>query len=77
MEFFLDKIYDLFLFQHVVKPTHFRLGTTPSLFYLVFINEPDMVQNISYLPGLENSDHVCLCFSLLCYTYSYDLKTQR
>ena len=31
MEFFLDKIYDLFLFQHAVKPTHFRLDTTPSL----------------------------------------------
>ena len=43
IEFFLDKIYDLFLFQYVLEPTRFRLGTTPSLLNFVFANEPDMV----------------------------------
>ena len=61
----LDKIHDLFFFQHVIEPTHFRMGTTPSLLDLVFTNEPYMVRDISYLPGLGNSDHTCLCFSLL------------
>ena len=68
IEFFLDKSHNLFLFQHV-EATRFRLGTTPSLLNLVFTTEPDMVRDISYLPSLGNSGHVCLCFSLLCYTH--------
>ena len=46
---------------------------THSLLDLVFINEPYMVRDISYLPGLGNSDHACLCFS--CY-FTPTLKTQ-
>ena len=46
IEYILDKIHDLLLFQHV-KPTHFRLGSTPSLLDLVFTNEPYMVRYIS------------------------------
>ena len=74
IELFLDKIHDLFFFQHVIEPTRFRLGTTPSLLDLVFINEPYMVRDISYLPGLGNSDHTCLCFSLLCYAHLKDIR---
>ena len=77
IESFLDKIHDLFLFQHVVEPTCFRQGTTPSLLDLVFTNEPHMVRDITYLPGLGNSDHVCLCFSLLCYDHHEDKRTLR
>ena len=43
IEFFFEKIHDLFLFQHVIEPTHFRMGTTPSLLDLVFSSEPYMV----------------------------------
>ena len=75
IEFFLDKIHDLFFFQHVIEPTHFRMGTTPSLLDLVFINEPYMVRHISYLSGLGNSDHACLCLSLFFYV-TPTLKTQ-
>ena len=32
---------------------------------------------ITYLPGLGNSDHVCLCFSLLCYAHHKDTRTLR
>ena len=77
IESFLDKIHDLFLFQHVVEPTHFRRGTTPSLLDLVFTNEPHMVRDITYLPGLGKSDHVCLCFSLLCYAHYKDTRPLR
>ena len=77
IESFLDKIHDLFLFQHVVESTHFRRGTTPSLLDLVFTNEPHMVRDITYLPGLGKSDHVCLCFSLLCYAHLKDTRTLR
>ena len=40
------------------------VATIPSLLDLVFTNKPYMVRDISYLPGLGNSDHACLCFSL-------------
>ena len=36
-----------------------------------------MVRDITYLPGLGNSDHVCLCFSLLCYAHHKDTRTLR
>ena len=35
-----------------------------------------MVRDITYLPGLGNSDHVCLCFSL-CYAHHKDTRTLR
>ena len=34
------------------------MGTTPSLLDLVFTNEPYIVRNISYLPGLGNYTHL-------------------
>ena len=75
IECFLDKIHDqLFLFQHVIEP---RMGTTPSLLNLVFINEAYMVKDIRYLPGLGNTDHACLCFSLLCYAHLKDKRILR
>ena len=34
---------------------------------LVFTNEQDMINNLSYLPPLGNSDHICIEFDLTCY----------
>ena len=45
VESFIDTIQDLFLFQHIQEPTHFRPGTTPSLLDLVFTNEADMINH--------------------------------
>ena len=47
------------------------------LICMVFTNEPYIVRDISYLPGLGNSDHVCLCFSLLCYAHLKDTRVLR
>ena len=33
----------------------------------VFTNEEDMITNLSYLPPLGNSDHICIQFDLVCY----------
>ena len=63
---FLEVIQDHFLFQHVKRPTHYRLGETPNVLGLVLTNEEGMVSNLEYLPGLGNSDHVVLQFSLIC-----------
>ena len=57
IEPFLDTVNDLFLFQHITKPTRFRQDEIPSLLDLVFTNEQDMVNNLSYLPPLGSSDH--------------------
>ena len=68
VESFIDTIQDLFLFQHIQEPTRFRPGTTPSLLDLVFTNEANIINHIDYLPGLGNSDHVCIYFHLSCYS---------
>ena len=50
------------------EPICFRPGTSLSLLYLVFTNEANMIDHIDYLPGLENSNYVCICFHLSCYS---------
>ena len=64
---FLEIIQDHFLFQHVRKPTRFRLGETPSVLDLILTTEEGMVRNLEHLPGLGRSDHVVLQFTLVCY----------
>ena len=68
VEPFLDSVDDLCLFQHVNEPTRIRQGESPSLIDLVFTNEEDLVSNLSYLPPLGNSDHICIQFDLTCYS---------
>ena len=65
---FMDTLQDCFLFQHINKPTRFRLGTEPSLLDLVISNEEGMVDNVEYLPGLGSSDHLIIRFRVVCYT---------
>ena len=67
IEPFLDVVDDLFLFQHITEPTRFIQEETPSLLDLVFTNEQDMINSISYLPPLGNSGHICIEFELVCY----------
>ena len=40
---------------------------TPSLLDLVFTIEQDMINSISYLPPLGNSDHIWIEFELICF----------
>ena len=65
---FLEAIRDHFLFQHVKCPICYRPEETPNVLDLIFTNEEGMVSNLEYLPGLGNSDHVVLQFSLICYS---------
>ena len=59
-QLFIDTFQDLFLYQHVDAPTRHSLSATPHTLDLVFTNEENMVTNLYYLPGLGNSDHVCM-----------------
>ena len=51
-----------------MQPTGFRDGQEPSTLDLVFTNEENMVNNISYSPGLGSSDHLIITFQFICYT---------
>ena len=62
---FISTLHECFLYQHVTEPTRFREGEQPNLLDLILSNEEDMVQDLSYLPPLDKSDHVCLKFSVL------------
>ncbi len=64
---FLEVIRDLFLYQHVKKPTRFRGDDIPTTLDLVFTNEENMIEQMEYLPGIGLSDHLLLAFKLNCY----------
>ena len=64
---FMEFVHDSFLFQHVSEPTHFRGTQTPTLIDLVFSNEENMVQNVTYKQPLGKSHHVCIYFDFICY----------
>ena len=64
---FLEVIRDFFLFQHVRQPTRFRPGETANILDLILTNEEGMLSNLVHLPGLGNSDHDVLRFTLVCY----------
>ena len=71
---FMETLQDLFLKQHVTEPTRYREGEKPSLLDLIITNEIGMIQNVSYLPALGDSDHCCLRFYLNCYAQHYMSK---
>jgi len=66
---FLDTIQDHVLYQHVTEPTHYRFGTEPHILDLVLTNDEGMVDDMTYLDGLDKSDHVCILFNLACSVY--------
>ena len=67
-QYFTETLQDCFLFQHVTEPTRFRPGSNPRPLDLILSNEDGMITNLECLPGLGRSDHVCLRFTLNCYT---------
>ena len=62
---FVDTLQECFLFQHVTEPTRFRENEKPNILDLIISNEESMVQDLTYLPPLEKSDHVCLTFNVV------------
>ena len=66
-EMFIDAVSGGFWHQHVVSPTRARGSDTPNLLDLVFTNEQDMVNEVSHLSPLGNSDHQVLMFDFSCY----------
>ena len=56
------------MYQHVKENTRYRAGSEPSLLDLLLTNEENMVNSVSYMPGLGKSDHMQLMFTFNCYT---------
>ena len=59
---FVDTIQENHLYQHIFKPTRYRVGNDPSLLDLIFTNEEGMIKDIHHKPGLGESDHECIDF---------------
>ncbi|MES9972861.1 MAG: reverse transcriptase family protein, partial [Candidatus Thiodiazotropha sp.] len=61
------------LYNHVHRPTRFRLPNSPSLLDLILTNEELMIESIDRLTPLGRSDHVVLTFKFIhhaCYPNS-------
>ena len=64
---FLECVRDCFLYQHVRDITKFRVGTEPSVLDLLFTNEENIINSVTYKPGLGKMDHLQLEFTFNCY----------
>ena len=65
---FIEGLHECGLVQHVMNATRYRQGMRPSALDVILSNEAGLVQNLTYLPPLGNSDHVMLQFEVNCYT---------
>ena len=74
---FISTTQECLLFQHVLEPTRFRHGQSPTLLDLILSNEDGMISELSYRPGLGESDHVCLEFRIECYAPAPKEEVQK
>ncbi len=74
---FINKIQDLFLFQHITEFTRYRKGHNSSLLNLILTNEECLMNDILYLPPLGKNDHVCLIFNINMYAYNEENSKPR
>ena len=60
---FFTKTQDLFLRQHITENTRMRQGNSPSFLDLMFVNEDNLLDQVSYGAPDGKSDHVSLNFN--------------
>ncbi|KAK3096157.1 hypothetical protein FSP39_023862 [Pinctada imbricata] len=75
-EKFIEVIRDCYLHQRVDKNTRARIGCEPSVLDLIFTNEVEMVEGITYCDPLGHSDHCALDFTFLCYNLRRKIPTR-
>ena len=73
---FVEKIRDLFLYQHITEYTRYREGQKPSLLDLILTNEEGTINNIQYLPPLGKSDHISVVFETNLHPFKDNLKSK-
>ena len=49
---FVETLCDVYLFQHVLKPTRIRMSQEPSILDLIITNEEGMIEDMEYLSPL-------------------------
>jgi len=64
---FLDCFNDFFLHQHSTKPTHYRAQQTANVLDLVFTNEENMIDGITYSETVGKSYHLVMEWNIACY----------
>ena len=62
-EYFQNHAYDLFLTQHVKEPTRGK-----NVLDLIFSSEPEMIEDMTVLAPIANSDHNVLHWHIVCNT---------
>lgn len=65
---FIDAVTSTYWTQHIREPTRSRGRDNPSLLDLVFTNEEEMVESITYDSPLGRSDHCTLLINFKCYS---------
>ena len=65
---FVETLGDLYLYQHITDPTHYRANQQPNTLDLVITNEEDMVDNVAQKAPVGKSHHTCITFDFMCYT---------
>ena len=61
------KSWDCYLYQHITESTRYREGQTPSTLDLVFTNEQNMIDIVTYNNRLGKSGHLMLSFDFVIY----------
>lgn len=61
---FIDCIQDTYLYQHVIEPTRYRDGHTPTRDDLIFTSEDNFIDEVIYAPAIGASDHITLQFTV-------------
>ena len=72
---FLTCIQDLFLYQHIHEPTHYRHNQNANVLDLVFTNGEELLNSLQYTEPLGKSHHVTLSWTLTCYQHRTHAKT--
>ena len=65
---FRETLRDMYLYQHVNEPTHYRAQQHPNTLDLIITNEEGMVDNLSLSAPVGKSHHVCIHFDFTSYT---------
>ena len=64
----VETLRDLYLYQHITDPTHYRANLRPNTLDLVITNEEGMVDNVALRAPVGKSHHTCISFDFMCYT---------
>ena len=64
---FIENLQDIFLFQHIKKPTRWRGTNTPHILDLIITNKEPMISDLECTSPLGKSDHCVLSFNYNCY----------